>query len=170
MFFLMNFIEEITLSPSDLNNDLRTVLARKLIKKKQATCSKKYGYIIRIMNIDKNIPNGYIMNTSGDITFKVKFTAVVMKPFNGEICEGIVDQCSEYSVNINVGPLKFMISREHLPIEYKFYENTKEYRSQNAVIKEGGGIRFRIYSLYFEEKEKKLLGLGTIKDNYLGPI
>ena len=39
------------------------------------------------------------MEGSGDIIFKVDYSAVLMRPFKGEICDGIIDTILEEEFN-----------------------------------------------------------------------
>jgi hypothetical protein len=50
MFFVMNFVKDVTVSPSDLSKDLTKIIKVKLFEQVTGTCHPKYGYFIKIIN------------------------------------------------------------------------------------------------------------------------
>ena len=58
-----------------------------------------------------NISEGKILDTSGDVVFKVKFSALVFKPYRGEILDGVVSDVNSEGIFIECGPLRSYISK-----------------------------------------------------------
>ena len=94
MLFIMKFEEELILSPNILSKNLKNIIKAKLIEKVQGSVTEKYGYLICVISIGE-IPNGVILDTTGDILFKITYRAVVMKPFEGEKIEEFFDDEDE---------------------------------------------------------------------------
>lgn len=57
------------------------------------------SYIISVIHIT-NIGEGKIMPSTGQARFKTSYTAVVMKPFKGEVVDGKVVNVNKVSLNI----------------------------------------------------------------------
>jgi DNA-directed RNA polymerase II subunit RPB7 len=60
------------------------------------------------------ISDGKIQDTSGEVIYKVKFKALVFRPFRGEILDGIVSEVSSNGILIESGPLKSFITKDVL--------------------------------------------------------
>lgn len=168
MLFIMKFQEELILPPHILSKNLKSLIRAKLIQKVQGSVTEKYGYLICVIKIGE-IPNGIILDTSGDILFTVDYRAVVMKPFVGEVCDGVVDSVDEYGILAAVGPIKVYISNADFPPDFEYSANNKYYISSKAdKIDNNSQIRFRIKAVQFDGAEFK--PTGTMAEDYLGPL
>ena len=170
MFFIMQFSKDVIVSPSDLSKDLKKIIRVKLLEQITGTCSPKYGYIIKVLNIGES-GNGIIMEGSGDIIFKTEYKVVLMRPFKGEICDGIIDTVfEEGGIHVKVGPMIVHIAKDDMQPNYILnrkdlcYVNEKE----NIELKKGTKVRFRFKEIQFDKNEFK--PIGTMRDNYLGYI
>lgn len=63
--------------------------------------SSEFCYRLR----PENISDGRVQDTSGDVIFKVKFQALVFRPFRGEVLEGVISEVSNNGIIIESGPL-----------------------------------------------------------------
>lgn len=164
----MEFIEELILPPSILSRNLKNIIKAKLLAKVQGSVSEKYGYVICVINIG-DIPNGVIMDTTGDLLFTVSYKAVVMKPFKGEVCEGVITKLDQFGIHVSVGPMTVYISNSDFPPHFTYNDVNKIYVSSKseklAIDKE---VRFRINGIQYVGKEFK--PKGTMSENYLGPL
>ena len=169
MFFIVDFDRELILTPNQLGKHIKNKIKAKLIEKVQGECTEKYGYLICVIQIN-DIPNGMIMDTTGNIIFNVSFSAIVMKPIKGEVCEGVVDTVDNNGIIVSVGPIKTFISKSDFPPNFIYDSNNNNYYTSNdsGKMEKGGEIRFRIKQLQFYENSFR--PLGTMRENYLGPI
>ena len=172
MFFLMKFTRDISISPSDLSKDLKKIIKVKLIEQVTGTCNEKYGYLIKVINIE-DMKNGYIMDGTGDIIFKMKYQVVLLRPFKGEVCDGVIEKVlgSDGGIHVRVGPMLVFISNDDIPKDFKLDEKKNEYvnvNDENDVLKEGEKVRFRYKEIQYDVSEFK--PIGTMQDNYLGHI
>ena len=164
----MQFSKDVIVSPSDLSKDLKKIIRVKLLEQITGTCSPKYGYIIKVINIGES-GNGIIMEGSGDIIFKTEYKVVLMRPFKGEICDGIIDTVfEEGGIHVKVGPMIVHIAKDDMQPNYILnrkdlcYVNEKE----NIELKKGTKVRFRYTDV--SQFKNGFAPMGTIKDNYLG--
>ena len=51
-----------------------------------------------------------MQDTTGDVIYKVKFKAIVFRPFRGEVLDGEVIEITDNGFMIESGPLKSFIS------------------------------------------------------------
>ena len=172
MFFLMCFTKDVIITPSDLSKDLKKIIRIKLIDQVTGTCNEKYGYFIKVINIG-DIKNGYIMDGTGDIIFKMHYQVVLLRPFRGEICDGKIEKIlsKEGGIHVRVGPMLVYISNDDIPSKYKMDEKNSIYvnsQDENDILKEGEKVRFRYKEIQFDVSDFK--PIGTMKDNYLGHI
>ena len=172
MFFLMGFTKDVIISPSDLNKDLKKIIKIKLIEQVTGTCNEKYGYHIKVIKIG-DIRNGYIMDGSGDIIFKMSYQVVLLRPFKNEVCDGVIDKILpvEGGIHVKVGPMLVFIASEDIPSDYKLDDKNNIYVKENDetdILKEGEKVRFKYKEIQFDVTDFK--PIGTMKDPYLGHI
>lgn len=169
MFFIMSFVEPITMSPYTLGKDLQSLIKEKLIDRVQGSVTKRYGYIICVMKFTE-IASGKVLDTSGDVIFNVKYKAAVMKPFVNEIMDGVVDRVENYGIHVVAGVLKIFISQSNFPSDFAYNESSNSYKSeeQNDEIKIDTEVRFRIIAINFEDNEFHCTAI--MDESFLGPL
>lgn len=69
----------------------------------EGTCSGQFGYIIAVVNV-QDIGKGMVLGGSGQAEFVTKYTAIVFKPFKGEVVDGVVHNVTKVSIleNLNI--------------------------------------------------------------------
>jgi len=60
--------------------------------------------------LKEEISDGRVQDTTGDVIYKVKFKALVFRPFRGEVLDGEVIEINDNGFMIESGPLKSFIS------------------------------------------------------------
>lgn len=58
----------------------------------------------------EDISDGRVQDTTGDVIYKVRFKALVFRPFRGEVLDGVVYEVSNNGIIIESGPLRSFIS------------------------------------------------------------
>ena len=166
----MSFTKDVIVSPADLSKDLKKIITVKLLEQVIGNCNLKYGYFIKISNIG-DIKNGLIMEGSGDIIFNITYKVVLMRPFKGEICEGIIDKIfEEGGIHVKVGPMVVLIPKDELKTSYILDKRNLTYNDEknNIEFKVGSKVRFRYRDIQFDKNEFK--PIGSMKEKYFGPI
>ncbi len=165
----MEFEQAIVMPPSSLNKNLKALLRAKLIEKVQGSVSEKYGYIILVMSLNEP-SSGKILNTSGDVLFLIRYQAIVMKPFVGEVLDGVVEKVEKYGIHVSVGPIRVFISNSQFPPDFEYREDLNIYESKkvNDKLKMDSEVRFRIMGVQYEDND--FHPTGTMNENYLGPL
>ena len=75
------------------------------------------------------IQNGYIMDGSGDIIFKMSYEAVLFRPFVNEVSDGIIEKILplDGGIHVKVGPMLVFIPKEYIPNTYILEEKNNYY-------------------------------------------
>ncbi|KAL1408156.1 DNA-directed RNA polymerase II subunit [Vanrija albida] len=169
MFFLRQLTHTILLHPSYFGAQLEEYLRQKLYEDVEGTCSGKYGYIISVVTIN-DIGEGKIMPSTGQAKFKCSYTAIVMKPFKGEVVDGKVINVNKMGFFAMVGPLQVFVSSHLVHADMKFDPNASPqcYRSNDEVIQKDTRVRMEIVGCRIEAND--IFAIGTIKKDYLGQI
>jgi DNA-directed RNA polymerase II subunit RPB7 len=109
MFFLITLTKEVSMPPSSFGPNLHEQIRQRVYREVQGTVDGRYGFIIMITHVAP-IPRGQIQE-GGHAVFPVTYSAVVFKPFRGEVLETIVERVEEIGVWARAGPLKIFISK-----------------------------------------------------------
>ena len=64
-----------------------------------------------VVSVDsKNIGDGMVQDTSGDVIFKVHFKAIACAPEESEVLDGRVIEVGSTGIHVQSGPIKTFIS------------------------------------------------------------
>jgi DNA-directed RNA polymerase subunit E'/Rpb7 len=77
------------LHPRYFGSELRILVEKKLKEEVEGTCSGRFGYIIMVQEI-KDHGEGVLMPGSGFAEFKIRYMALLLKPFKNEVLDGVV--------------------------------------------------------------------------------
>jgi DNA-directed RNA polymerase subunit E'/Rpb7 len=65
-----------------------------LYRQVEGTCSGRHGYIVAIISVD-GIGSGMVHDSYGFVSFDVKYTAIVLKPFKNEVFDAMVESVNK---------------------------------------------------------------------------
>ncbi|KAA1125367.1 DNA-directed RNA polymerase II subunit [Puccinia graminis f. sp. tritici] len=161
----------INLHPSFFGPRTSKFLEDKLNRDVEGTCTGRFGYIIAVLKT-LSISAGTIQPGTGMAEFVMKYSAIVLKPFKGEVVDGIVGQVNKMGFFVEVGPLQAFVSSHLIPSDLKFDPNANppcfSSDEDQATIEKGTRIRLKIVGTRVDATE--IFAIGTIKEDYLGPI
>ncbi|GFH28270.1 uncharacterized protein HaLaN_26739, partial [Haematococcus lacustris] len=90
MFYILKLVKKLDIHPRSFGKNLREVIHEKLVQEVEGTCNSKYGYVIAVTKVD-SIGEGLIrQDGTGLATFSVHYSAVVSRPFKGEVVDCVV--------------------------------------------------------------------------------
>ncbi|TIA88524.1 hypothetical protein E3P99_02555 [Wallemia hederae] len=117
----------------------------KLFADVEGTCTGRYGYIIAVLSIS-DPGSGTVLPGVGTAEFVVKYTAIVYKPFKGEVVDGQVASVNKMGFFADVGPLQVFVSSHLIPQDIKFDPgaNPPCFSSEDQVIEKGSKVRLKI--------------------------
>ncbi|OMJ10345.1 DNA-directed RNA polymerase II subunit rpb7, partial [Smittium culicis] len=113
---------------------------------------------------------GTILPGNGSAEFKVKYSAIVYKPYKGQVVDGVVNNVNKLGFFADVGPLQVYVSQHLIPADMKFDPNGNppNYHSEDQKIEKGTPVRLKIVGTRVDATE--IFVIGTIKEDYLGVI
>ncbi|TNV76217.1 hypothetical protein FGO68_gene17022 [Halteria grandinella] len=178
MFFFVKIQKHIRLQPEELGKNLITKIRDKIDSTMVGTCSAVHGYIIHIVTFkdkDVNIQDGRIQDTTGEVIFRVSFTALVFKPFVDEVLDGVVVEVTNNGIIIRSGPLESFISAARVAEsesgEFFHDSSTNQFvsrRDPNLRIRTDSEIRYKVFQIKYDQG--KYDSIASISGDYLGPI
>lgn len=90
----------IYLEPKFLGPNYLNTLKSKVHREVEGTCSGRYGFVIFVTYINpEEIGRGKVQEGTGYVHFKVKFKAIVFRPFKGEVLDAVVTDVSRVIFN-----------------------------------------------------------------------
>ncbi|KAI9813743.1 MAG: DNA-directed RNA polymerase II subunit [Phylliscum demangeonii] len=169
MFFLYDLERVITLHPSFFGPRIKEYLIDTLLDDVEGSCNGQY-YIICVMDTYE-VTEGRIIPGSGGAEFTVHYRAVVWRPFKGEVVDGVITSVNKMGIFAEVGPLVVFVSSHFVPADIKFDANaTPPMYTDNGetVLEKGSHIRVKLMGIRSDVGD--LFAIGSIRDDYLGPL
>ncbi|KAJ4460630.1 putative DNA-directed RNA polymerase II subunit RPB7 [Paratrimastix pyriformis] len=170
MFFLMRLEKYLELAPEFFGPHLRKMLEKKLRDEVTSKC-QRCGYVVAVHEIEE-IGEGRIRPGKPTVSFRIKYTAIVMRPFKGEVLDTVVSNITKFGVMCEAGPLVIHVSSKHLPPEYDFdnQSNPPCYvnRDDGTRIQRDQHARIRVLGLLMDPNDIRCV--GTMKEDYLGLV
>ncbi|ORX60286.1 hypothetical protein DM01DRAFT_1316766 [Hesseltinella vesiculosa] len=169
MFFLKDLTHTITLHPSYFGPNMQSQLKDKLYADVEGSCTGQYGYIITVISI-LNFSKGKVLPGSGLAEFRVKYQAIVFKPYKGEVLDAVISTVNKLGFFADVGPLQVFVSAHMLPTDMRYDPNSSFpcFASDDQVIQKDTQVRVKLVGTRIDAKE--IFAIGTIKEDYLGVI
>lgn len=102
LIYVVSFLQKelshtISLHPSFFGPNMHAQLKDKLYADVEGTCSGRFGYIITVVAL-LNISKGKVLPGTGLAEFKVKYQAIVFKPYKGEVVDAVVTTVNKVSI------------------------------------------------------------------------
>ena len=171
MFYKVVTSRTITLHPKYFGRHLEQMLLGKLNSEVAGACLGPDGYCIAIIRLLGREP-GKLQEATGLGIFKVKYEAIMMRPFRNEIIDAEVTICSEQGFFAEAGPIGIFVHSLQMPEEYRdnFSVDKASWKSneEDTEIRQSSGVRLRILNI--QMKEGKYNCIATMKGKYLGQL
>mmetsp|Transcript_1007 Transcript_1007/g.2343 ORF Transcript_1007/g.2343 Transcript_1007/m.2343 type:complete len:185 (+) Transcript_1007:61-615(+) len=182
MFYHIKKLKKnLAVDPKDYGPGLNETIKRKLIAEVEGTCSERYGFMLKIFNVDIERLEGKInptgMHPGGTAVFTVPYDAIVFKPFRGEVLNGVVKTSAQQGLFVQCGPLQVFIARTNLSSDDNQIVWNSEAsppcwmsEDQRVRISDGSHLRLRVIGVRMSNDIASANAVGTILDDYLGPV
>ncbi|GAA6042576.1 hypothetical protein JCM8097_003139 [Rhodosporidiobolus ruineniae] len=173
MFFYKELTQDLIMHPSYFNASLGGHLSSELRRQVEGSCSGRLGYIIAVIDEVRGETGhrGRIME-DGQAVFSIKYNAIIYRPFRGEVVDGVVSSVNKMGIFVDVGPLQCFISTHLVPPDFAFDPNANppsfSSTEDTLSIQKGTKIRLKIVGTRVDATE--IFAIGTIKEDYLGPL
>ena len=171
MFFQLELTADLTLLPRDMGRRVDALVEERLRDAVEGKVMGESGYVVCVLHVHDSWKGaGALDDITGSAHYKVRFSALVFKPFKNEVVDAIVENCNQHGFYCKVGPMtSAFVSRHQMPSDVQeFVADQQAWVSSDGAItiKRGGAVRMRIIQVQTEMAEIKLV--GTINDNFLG--
>ncbi|RKO99179.1 hypothetical protein CXG81DRAFT_28045 [Caulochytrium protostelioides] len=183
-FFLKELEHTIQLHPRSFGQHLHKMLRERLHEEVEGTCTGRHGYIIAVLEIT-HVGHGVLQNTTGYAEYTISYRGIVFKPFKHQVLQGIVTTVNTMGFFCSVGPLTVFVSSHMIPQNLRFdnsasraayvsdagsmgHDATGAPIAAQARIESGETVRIRIIGTRVDASA--IFAIGTIKEDYLGPV
>ncbi|KAF2270573.1 DNA-directed RNA polymerase II 19 kDa polypeptide [Lojkania enalia] len=169
MFFFKELEKTIQLHPSYFGPLIRSHIHRELLTKEEGSSTGKFTIVCILDNFE--ISDGQVMAGSGSAEYTVHYKAIVWRPYKGEVVDGVVTSVMRSGFFVDCGSLQAFVGRNMIPGEIKFDANaTPPQWTDNGdqIIEKNTNIRIKLMGLRSEVD--KMYAIGTMKEDYLGPL
>lgn len=172
-YFYTYLYTNVTLHPSQFDNDIYKHLKNNLIRKIQGKCYKQYGHVTKIYKIEE-LSGGNIVaeDTSASALYKVKFSCKICRPLKKSniICEVIA--INKSLIYLKNGPINVFIfeGNGNINLNNFIYDERRNVLLANI----GGGkgipvvagtyIKIQVISSKIINNSAKILVLGTLEN------
>eukprot|EP01061_Rhynchopus_euleeides_P010446 TRINITY_DN19910_c0_g2_i1.p1 TRINITY_DN19910_c0_g2~~TRINITY_DN19910_c0_g2_i1.p1 ORF type:complete len:181 (+),score=64.92 TRINITY_DN19910_c0_g2_i1:124-666(+) len=178
MFFRVRLMHHVHVDPMHFHEELAKVVKYQLCKDVEGTIDEDYGFIVAVdtsgrPGTDLQVGPGVLMDT-GVSSFKVYYTAIVIRPFEGEVIDAVVEQVRDIGLIALIGPgiEVFISSKASMPQEYKFDSTNpnqpKFVADDDDTILKGDQVRLRIKGVQVTSTEIKVV--GELTGDFMGKI
>lgn len=89
MFFAKTLGHRILVPPESFGPSIKMEVERRLRHEVEGTCHGKYGFIICVMKVE-SYGEGHVQDSYGYAAYNVKYEALVLKPYKGEVVDALV--------------------------------------------------------------------------------
>ncbi|KAL3478992.1 RNA polymerase Rpb7 [Aspergillus californicus] len=169
MFFLKEETKVIALHPSYFGPNVREYLINRLNEEEEGRCTGDH-FVICVMDM-VDIGEGRVLPSNGQAEYTIKYRAIIWKPFRGETVDALVTSVKPTGIFTLAGPLSVFIARKNIPSDIKWEPNTvpAQYTDHaDQVIEKGTSLRLKILGV--KPDVAAINAIGTIKEDYLGPL
>lgn len=101
----------IRLEPRYFDENISETLRDRLFHEVEGQCFGDEGYVLSICDI-LVVSLGFINDDDGSATYRIKYRALVFKPFHDEVLDAVVSNVTDTGITCSVGPFSFMIGGE----------------------------------------------------------
>ncbi|PNS18598.1 DNA-directed RNA polymerase II subunit rpb7 [Sphaceloma murrayae] len=168
MFFLHELEHTVPLHPSYFDQKTYEYVENALYTDVEGTNTGSY-YILCVVNII-DISEPRVLPGSATAEFKISYTAIVWRPFKGEVCDGEVANVTPSGFFVDVGPLQVFVSKAMIPEDMKYDGNATPPQFTDNVIPIERGTQVRVKIRGVRAEVGRMFAVATIKEDYLGAL
>eukprot|EP01025_Chloroclados_australasicus_P032217 TRINITY_DN3263_c0_g2_i2.p2 TRINITY_DN3263_c0_g2~~TRINITY_DN3263_c0_g2_i2.p2 ORF type:complete len:176 (-),score=7.54 TRINITY_DN3263_c0_g2_i2:287-814(-) len=171
MYYLLSLEDDFVLPPRYFGPRLQEILRLKIENEITSKCNHKHGKIVMLHKIEEPVGAGLIrMDLEGSAIYRIKFTAIVFRPFKGEVIDCVVSSVSRLGFFADAGMCTLFVSSHSIPEYFTFQQDPDQFISEDGEDKIVQGSEVRVRVIAFKVDESEILCIGTLEGNYLGVV
>jgi DNA-directed RNA polymerase II subunit RPB7 len=172
-FFVVELVRDVEIHPKFFGAKLMDRLTQRLAVEVEGSFAGRHGFVVAVLEISHDpVPEGRLDDTSGMAVFTLKYSAVVFRPFKGEVLNAVVTKVVQHGFFAEAGPLTIFVSHHLLPDEMRFNPTRESWRSESIEdseeIMKDSSVRLRILGLKIEATT--ISATGSVKEDWLGLV
>jgi DNA-directed RNA polymerase subunit E' len=171
MYRLVQMSDTVRIPPERMTDELEVTISRLVQASFEGRLNKSYGITVLTTNVQP-AGHGQVIHGDGAIYQKVAFDALVFKPDNQEVVDGIVAEVVEFGAFVHIGPLDALVHMSQVMNDFM----TADVHNERLVGKETGrtlevgeNVRARIVTASLNELSPRESKIGlTMRQPGLG--
>ncbi len=171
MYRVIPMSDTVRIPPEHMTDDLAHTISTLVQKSFEGRLNKVHGITVLTTNVQP-AGEGQVIHGDGAIYQKVAFDALVFKPDNQEVVDGIVAEIVEFGAFVHIGPLDALVHMSQVMNDFM----TADVHNERLVGKETGrtlevgeNVRARIVTASLNELSPRESKIGlTMRQPGLG--
>ncbi len=171
MYRIIQQRDTVRIPPERMTDDLNTTIADLVQQSFEGTLNKHHGIVVLTMNVQPD-GEGQVIHGDGAVYQQVTFDAMVFKPENQEIMDGIVAEVVEFGAFVHIGPLDALVHMSQVMNDFM----TADVMNERLTGKESGrfldvmdNVRARVVTASLNELSPRESKIGlTMRQPGLG--
>ena len=171
MYRVIPMSDTVRIPPERMTEDLEGTIAKLVQQSFEGRLNKSFGITVLTTNVQP-AGEGQVIHGDGAIYQKVAFDALVFKPDNQEVVDGIVAEVVEFGAFVHIGPLDALVHMSQVMNDFM----TADVHNERLVGKETGrtlevgeNVRARIVTASLNELSPRESKIGlTMRQPGLG--
>ncbi|HEX2066753.1 MAG TPA: DNA-directed RNA polymerase, partial [Candidatus Thermoplasmatota archaeon] len=133
MYRIIQMSDTVRIPPEQMTEDLGATIARLVQASFEGRLNKTHGITVLTTAVRPD-GEGQVIHGDGAIYQKVAFDALVFKPDNQEVVDGIVAEVVEFGAFVHIGPLDALVHMSQVMNDFM----TADVHNERLVGKETG--------------------------------
>lgn len=171
MYRVIQMSDTVRIPPERMTDDLSATISELVQKSFEGRLNKVHGITVLTTNVRPD-GEGQVIHGDGAIYQKVAFDALVFKPDNQEVVDGIVAEVVEFGAFVHIGPLDALTHMSQVMNDFM----TADVHNERLIGKETGrtlevgeNVRARIVTASLNELSPRESKIGlTMRQPGLG--
>jgi DNA-directed RNA polymerase II subunit RPB7 len=170
MYFLTTLQQNIYLAPIYLNKDYKNFCLSSLLATVEGKKISSFGIVIIVLEFNKDFKNGKFLPGSSSALFLLKYKALTLKIFKGEILDAIVTNITKLGFFCEMGMVQIFVAKQFIPSSYFYNSKSNNFICKRLKRKISSEIIIRIRIIGVRDNCDHSQAIGSIKESNLGPL
>lgn len=171
MYRIVEMSDTVRIPPDKMGGDMTKVLEELVHTSFEGRMTKSHGITVLTTDV-MPLDEGTIIHGDGAIYQRVKFNAMVFRPENQEIVDGIVCEVVEFGMFVHIGPLDALVHMSQIMNDYVSVDMMNERivgKETSRDVEVGENVRARIVTASLNELSPRESKIGlTMRQPSLG--
>ncbi len=171
MYRIIPMSDTVRIPPEAMTEDLEATLAKLVQSSFEGRLNKSYGITVLTTNVAA-AGEGQVIHGDGAIYQKVAFDALVFKPDNQEVVDGIVAEVVEFGAFVHIGPLDALVHMSQVMNDFMTADVANERlvgKESGRTLEVGENVRARVVTASLNELSPRESKIGlTMRQPGLG--